>query len=531
MNAMTSSASAPARQKLRLWWAAAGVAAGLAGLGTGYLVSALMNLRLTPVSAVAELVVAVAPDAAANNRDLGAADKPLLVAGIYVIVLLAFAGTGLLARRAWWPPVVGFGVVAVIGIVASLDAADSQATDAAPVLIGFAVMVVALSVLSERLRTIEALTDRQRLSQPYVRSRRSFLGTAAAVLGVAALAGIAGNLKGGSRRAVEEARRTLSGTDTSGASPLRLAVTTPQVPSDASVGVDGVASWMTPSDNFYLIDTTFSKPAITPSEWSLRIHGMVDQEITLTYDDLVERELLEGWVTLNCVSNTVGGDLIGNAWWSGVALAPILAEAGIQDGADAILQTSQDGWNCATPVETVMDGRNAMLALYMNGEPLPVEHGFPVRTIVPGLYGYVSGTKWVVDMELTRFDAVDAFWTQRGWGELGPVKMASRIDVPSSGATVAAGDVVLAGAAWDQHTGIEGVEVAVDGGPWTAAELAGSPSDDSWTQWRLVAPLGSGKHRARVRGINKDGVSQTGAYADVLPDGATGWHEISFTVA
>ena len=514
-------------------WALSGIAAGLAGLATGHLVSALMNLRLTPVSAVAELVVRLAPDAAANNRDLGTADKPLLVAGIYLFLLLAFAGIGLLARRAWWLPVTGFAIVAGIGIAAILTASESKVTDVTPVAAGFVVMIVSLSLLSERLRTLEEIAVSSNSSQPYVRSRRSFLAMTGAVVGVAALAGIVGNVKGGSRRAVEQARRDLAATGGTQASPLRLAVTQPQVPAKASIGVDGVASWVTPSDNFYLIDTAFSKPAITPAQWSLRIHGMVDNEITLTYDDLVQRELLEGWVTLNCVSNPVGGDYIGNAWWSGVALAPILAEAGIQDGADAILQTSEDGWNCATPVETVMDGRNAMLALYMNGEPLPVEHGFPVRTIVPGLYGYVSGTKWVVDMELTRFDAVDAFWTQRGWGEFGPVKIASRIDVPSSGATIKAGGdgVVIAGAAWDQHTGIEGVEVAVDGGAWTPAELAGSPSDDSWTQWRLALPLERGQHRARVRAISRSGEVQTGAYADVLPDGATGWDETTFTVA
>ncbi|MBU1802318.1 MAG: molybdopterin-dependent oxidoreductase [Actinobacteria bacterium] len=508
------------------WWSAIGVAAGLAGLATGYLVSAVMNLRLTPVSAVAELVVQLAPDAAANNRDLGAADKPLLVAGIYLILLLSFALIGRLARGAWWRPVVGFGVIALIGVVATMSANGAKVTDVTPVAVGFAVMIVALSLLAERLRSLEAITDQQRFSQPYVRSRRSFLTMAAAVVGVAAVAGIAGTIRGGSRRAVEEARRNLAATDATKASPLRLAVTAPQVPADVAVGVDGVAPWMTPANDFYLIDTAFSKPMITPQEWTLRIHGMVDQEITLTYDDLVQRELLEDWVTLNCVSNPIGGELVGNAWWSGVALAPILEEAGIQEGADAILQTSDDGWNCATPVETVMDGRNAMLALYMNGEPLPVEHGFPVRAIVPGLYGYVSATKWVVDMELTRFDAVDAFWTQRGWGELGPVKMASRIDVPRDGASVESGDVVVAGSAWHQHTGIEGVEIAVDGGAWQPTELAGEVTDDSWTQWRTSVFLDRGSHRVRVRAINKDGEVQTGAYADVLPDGATGWHEI-----
>lgn len=538
-----------------LWWAGTGVVAGLAGLATGYLVASLMNQRLTPVSAVAELVVSIAPAAAANNRDLDTAAKPLLVAGIYVLLVLAFAGVGLLARRAWWAPVLGFAAVASVGVVASLRAVDSEVTDVAPVLIGFAVMVVALSLLTERLRpltaapaapvlpaapakdatgvVVDAHAERAaRAEAAYGKDRRSFLAVTGAVLGVAALAGVIGNVKGGARRAVEEARRSLGASGGSASSPRALPVTAPSAPAEASVGVDGVAPWVTPNDEFYLIDTAFAKPTITPAQWSLRIHGMVDEELTLTYDDLVERELLEGWVTLNCVSNTVGGDLVGNAWWSGVALAPILELAGIQDGADAILQTSDDGWNCATPIATVMDGRNAMLALYMNGEPLPVEHGFPVRTIVPGLYGYVSATKWVVDMEVTRFDAVDAFWTQRGWGELGPVKMASRIDVPASGAMVEAGvdGVVVAGAAWDQHTGIEGVEVAVDGGAWQPAELAGSPTDDAWTQWRLALPLERGDHRVRVRAINKAGEVQTGAIADVLPDGATGWDEIGFTV-
>jgi DMSO/TMAO reductase YedYZ molybdopterin-dependent catalytic subunit len=519
--------SATTGSSARGWWAVAGVAAGLVGLATGHLVASFMNLRLTPVNAVAELVVRLAPDAAANDRDLGTATKPLLVAGIYVILVLAFAGVGLLARRAWWLPVLGFAVVAGIGAAGYLAAEGSEATDVAPVLIGFAVMVVAASILADRLRATEGVPAGERHDPQRARSRRTFLLTTGAVLAVAAVASAAGTVKGGSRRAVEQARRSLG----TGTSSLRLAVTAPPVPDGASIGVDGVAPWMTSADDFYLIDTAFAKPAITPAEWSLRIHGMVDNELVLTYDDLVERELLEGWVTLNCVSNTVGGDLVGNAWWSGVALAPILEEAGIQPGADAILQTSDDGWNCATPVATVMDGRNAMLALYMNGEPLEVEHGFPVRTIVPGLYGYVSATKWVVDMELTRFEDVDAFWTQRGWGELGPVKIASRIDVPSSGASVDGGDgVVIAGSAWDQHTGIAAVEVAVDGGAWTPAELAGSPTDDAWVQWRAVVPLEPGRHRARVRAIDKTGEVQTGAVADVLPDGATGWDEVSFTV-
>ncbi|HEY1117633.1 MAG TPA: molybdopterin-dependent oxidoreductase, partial [Acidimicrobiales bacterium] len=239
------------------------------------------------------------------------------------------------------------------------------------------------------------------------------------------------------------------------------------------------------------------------------------------------REITEDWITLNCVSNEVGGDLIGNAWWSGVRLAAILAEAGPQEGADAVLQTSQDGWTCGTPLDALMDERNAMLAVAMNGEPLPIEHGFPVRTIVPGLYGYVSATKWVIDMEVTRFEDITAYWTDKGWAERGPVKIASKIEVPGGGAEVPAGEVVVAGVAWLQHTGISAVEVQVDGDRWQRAELAATPNTDTWVQWRTVVDLDAGKHQLRVRAVDTDGNVQTGAVADVVPDGATGWHTIT----
>jgi hypothetical protein len=271
-------------------------------------------------------------------------------------------------------------------------------------------------------------------------------------------------------------------------------------------------------------------PAIEPKDWTLRIHGMVENEVELSYDELVAREITESWVTLNCVSNEVGGDLIGNAWWSGVRLADILAQVGLDPEADAVLQTSDDGWTCGTPLSALTDDRNAMLAVAMNGKPLPLEHGFPVRTLVPGLYGYVSACKWVVDMEVTRFDRISAFWTEKGWGEMGPVKMSSRIDVPRSGDEVPGGEVTFAGMAWSQHTGIEGVEVAIDGGPWVAAELAGVPNDDTWVQWKALVDVEPGDHMVKVRATDKNGVVQTGVEADVLPDGATGWHSVDFSV-
>jgi hypothetical protein len=234
-------------------------------------------------------------------------------------------------------------------------------------------------------------------------------------------------------------------------------------------------------------------------------------------------------VTLCCVSNPVGGELIGNAWWSGVRVADLLAEAGPLPEADAVLQTSEDGWTCGTPLVALTDDRDALLALAMNGEPLPLEHGFPVRMVVPGLYGYVSATKWLVDIEVSRFSDIDAFWTGKGWAEEGPVKTQSRIDVPRSNHRVMAGAVRVGGVAWAQHTGIEKVEVQVDGGAWTPVELGRVPSVDTWVQWSGTVETEPGVHTLAVRATDKSGYEQTAVRRDVLPDGATGWHTIEFT--
>ena len=330
--------------------------------------------------------------------------------------------------------------------------------------------------------------------------------------------GYAGRLVGTGRRHVEETRRL-----------IRLpGVSAPIVPARVQVDVPGVSPWMTAADEFYRIHTAIVVPTIEPKDWRLRIHGMVEREIELTYEDLLARRFTEDWITLNCVSNPVGGPLIGNAWWSGVRLADLLAEAGVRGDADAVLQTSDDGWTCGTPLAALTDDRQAMLAVAMNGEPLPIDHGFPVRTIVPGLYGYVSACKWVVEMEVTRFDKIEAYWTGKGWAEQAPVKLSSRIDVPRSGADVTAGDVRVGGVAWAQHTGIAGVEVALDGGAWQPGEIGGSPSDDTWVQWSATVSVAPGEHVLRVRATDKDGLVQTGVERDVLPDGATGWHAIDF---
>lgn len=507
-------------------WAFIGVLAGLAGLATSYLTASAMSMRLSPVTAVAELVIHLTPGAVVESaiQTTGDKDKPLLIAGIIVVSVLAYAGIGLLARRRWWLPAVGFGLLALVGAIATLRLRGAVVTDLAPILVGFVTWMVGLSLLAERLRRLQAAEDAPPEAVPDDAtdgsSRRVFLGVVAGVTGVAALSVLLGRFAGRRRRRVEQARRL-----------LRLPGTQPDVPDDVRIGVDGTSPWMTSIPAFYIIHTATVQPTIVPDEWRLRIHGLVENELELSYQDLLARPVHESWVTLNCVSNPVGGSLIGNAWWTGTLLADLLAEAKPLPEADALLQTSEDGWTCGTPLDVVTDGRDAMLVYAMNGKPLEIEHGFPVRTLVPGLYGYVSATKWVVDIEVSRFDDFTAFWTDKGWGEKGPVKMSSRVEVPRSGDNVRAGEVTVAGTAWSQHTGIKAVEVAVDGGPWQPAEIAGVPSTDTWVQWRAVVEVEEGEHLVKVRATDQKGLVQTGEVRDVLPDGATGWHETDFTAS
>jgi DMSO/TMAO reductase YedYZ molybdopterin-dependent catalytic subunit len=501
-------------EESRLPWAGAGVVAGAAGLATSYAAAMVLTIRESPVVAVAEVVIRVTPGPVAERAIslLGAADKPVLVAGVIVVSLGLFALAGVLARRSRWWSLLVWVPLAAAGGAAVLLQRGAGVVDLLPVLTGLLTWVVCLSALTDPLR-------RRGDDGVQLRERRVFLMVAGAVAVAAAGVAVGGRVIGSSRRHVEESRRLLR----------LVGVSLPRVPARSSFGIAGLSPWQTPNDDFYLIHTAIGVPTIEPHEWRLRIHGMVDRELVLTYQDLVQRRLTESWITLSCVSNPVGGDLVGNAWWSGVRLADVLADVGVHPDADAVLQTSEDGWTCATPLEALTDGRDAMLAVGMNGRPLPIEHGFPVRTIVPGLYGYVSATKWVVDLEVTRFDRVEAFWTQRGWSERGPVKLTSRIDLPRDEDRVEPGPVRVGGVAWAPHTGIAAVEVALDGGGWTRAEIAPGPTDDTWVQWLTSLDVAPGDHLLRVRAVDKNGQVQTGVERDVVPDGATGWHEVSFS--
>ena len=500
-------------------WSLAGLGAGVAGLAASYLTATLLGVRESPVVAVAESVVALTPGPVAEwlISLVGRADKVLLVLGVLIATGAVLAWAGRLARRSWLGAVLVLVGLAGVGTAAVLTRRGTGVGDLVPVVVGLAVWLVTLSLLVEPLRRLDAA--REAGGRGPSASRRGFLLGVSAVAAISLVTSVVGRFVGRGRREVEQSRRL-----------LRIpGVTEPTVPRSVSDPVPGAEPWQTPAGEFSRIDTAISSPTIEPGAWRLRIHGMVENELVLTFDDLLARELSESWVTLTCVSNVVGGSLIGNAWWSGVRLADLLAEAGVQDGADAVLQTSEDGWTCGTPLSALTDGRDAMLAVAMNGHPLPIDHGFPVRSVVPGLYGYVSATKWLVDLEVTRFADFSAYWTQRGWGERGPVKTSSRIDVPRSGASVDAGSTTLAGVAWAQHRGISAVEVAVDGDDWRPAELSRVPGEDCWVPWRVEVDLDPGEHVLRVRATDGDGEVQTGVERDVLPDGATGWHTVRVT--
>jgi DMSO/TMAO reductase YedYZ molybdopterin-dependent catalytic subunit len=493
----------------------AGVLAAAAAVAASEGLAAVLDLRESPVVSVAQSVIALTPGPVAEAiiGVVGTLDKPLAIASVVVAILLL----GALVGR-WWSPrrLAACAVVAAFAGLAVASVLSRPYASPEGVFAAVAGAVVLMAVLQLLLRE-----DQHAAADV---SRRTFIRTAAAVAAVTIVVGGAGQVLASRhrrRQAIERVRAalTLTSRDAVGAPP------------GTDLLVEGQEPWLTPNRDFYRIDTALSPPLIDPADWTLRIHGMVDRELTLTYQDLLDRGLTDAWITICCVSNTVGGDLIGNTVWGGVPIKGILDEVGIKPGADALLSTSEDGWTCGTPLDALTDGRNALLALTMNGEPLPVLHGFPVRQVVPGLYGYVSATKWVTEWEVTRFSDFRAYWTQRGWGERGPVKTQSRIDVPRDGSTVAAGESVIAGVAWAQHVGIERVEVRIGDGPWREATLAAAANVDTWVQWRIDWDAEAGRQDIQVRATDRAGVTQTAERVGVLPDGATGYDGVSVDVA
>ncbi|WP_281884414.1 molybdopterin-dependent oxidoreductase [Agromyces rhizosphaerae] len=505
----------------------AGVAAALFGAGLGELSAALFAQGGSPFTVIGSWLVDLAPPWAKDTAIalFGTNNKTALLVGIGIVLASLAFGAGVLEWRR--PPfgrvvLVGLGVV---GFIAATSRANATPLDWIPSAIAAGAAASALAVVLKRLpaRPPTRADAPDEADRAVDIDRRRFLGWAGGAAAIGALAALGGYAMQAGSRAVTAVREAIS---------LPTPATpAPPIPSGADLGINGLAPVVTPNDRFYRIDTALRVPDLEPADWSLRIHGMVDREVTLTWDELLALPMVEHAVTLACVSNEVGGSLIGNAVWLGAPIRDLLAEAGPSADADMVLSRSVDGWTASTPIEALTDDRQSLLAVGMNGEPLPAEHGFPVRMVVPGLYGYVSATKWVTELEVTRFDRAQAYWTPRGWSERGPIKLHSRIDVPRYGSTVSPGTQVAAGVAWHQHTGVAGVEVQVDDGPWEQAELATAISDDTWVQWRHEWQAEPGSRVLRVRATGADGEVQTEERTTVAPDGATGHHIITVQVA
>ncbi|MFG3040552.1 molybdopterin-dependent oxidoreductase [Streptomyces sp. NPDC048330] len=516
-------AYAPTRTD-RLLAALGGLVSAYVSLAVAELVASRVRPEAGPVPAVGGAVVDRTPAGLKEwaIRAFGENDKAVLQLGILLLLGVLALGVGLLALRHRRLGSAAVGAFGLLGALAAVTRPGSDsAVDAVPSLVGGLAGALLLYALTGRLRTPRPGTDRA--------DRRGFLI-------VAASAGIAATGAAALGRAV--------GTPVSEhAAASRAALRLPRptspalaVPAGAQLPVPGIGPFVTPNRDFYRVDTALVVPRVDADRWRLRLHGSgVRAERTYTLRELMSRPTVERDITLACVSNEVGGPYVGNARWLGVSLADLLREAGVrppsQGGpADQLVARSVDGMTIGTPVEDVMDGRDALLAFGMNGEPLPFAHGFPVRMVVPGLYGYVSACKWIESVELTTFDAYDAYWVPRGWAAQAPIKTQSRIDTPRPFGRPAAGTVMVAGVAWAQHRGIRRVEVRVDDGLWQDARLAAQDSSDTWRQWVYPWTATPGRHTLTVRATDGTGTTQPERRTDTMPDGAQGWHSVVVTV-
>ena len=523
----------------------AGIAAALMMFGLADLIARAFTPSAAPLLTLGQAIIPLAPPAAIKPviALFGDNDKLVLVlsTGLGAIVLAGLIGALAVSRRRLATTLlVVAGLVPVIVIIIRPEAG---AIDVIPTLIGIAagVAVFLLLLRSGVPATLAEATDSPDVARGIARddgpgsrtshpsptsdplSRRRFFGLAGAIGAIGAVTIAAG-------------QTLVSLTQEAGAAVAKLVLPTPAkkaaaIPAAASTDLDGTVPFVTEAKDFYRIDTVLSPPVIDPEQWSLRIHGMVEEEVTLTMDDVLDLPQEEHHITLTCVSNPVGGDLVGNATWLGYPVRDLLARARPNSQADMVLSHSFDGFTASTPIGALTDDRAALLAVGMNGEPLTPIHGFPARLVVPGLYGFVSATKWVTELEVTRFDEKTAYWTDRGWDAKAPILVASRIEVPKPLAKVPAGDIRVGGTAWAQRAGIDRVEVKLDDGEWTQADLAEEVTIDTWRQWRTeFAEVAAGSHTLTVRATDKDGTVQTAKRRDSIPNSATGHHHIQFRV-
>jgi DMSO/TMAO reductase YedYZ molybdopterin-dependent catalytic subunit len=553
----------------------AGLLAGGAAVATSEAVAAVLDGVTSPLLAVGNRAVDAAPRPVKEwaIETFGTADKPVLIGGVLATVALLAVAAGVVGVRR---PRLAVGAFWALSGVAGAAALTDRAATAGPLLrlvpvlallvVGTAALVLLLRPFTRgagdgdvpvedasaaggashrvaddpggvpalqvqevldsdhrpRLLVSDRLPDRVAGDDlPVAFDRRAFLRAAAAVGAVAGAGGVLARGLGGGAAAASRADVTVP----------RPMTSAPPVPSGATLDVPGLTPYLTPNKDFYRVDTALRVPDVPVDGWRLRVHGLVDRELDLDFQSLLSRRMVERRITLTCVSNPVGGEYVGNATWIGVPMADLLEEAGVRGDADAVKSTSDDGFTAGTPLSVLADrSRGALVAVAMNGEPLPLEHGFPVRMVTPGLYGYVSATKWLVDLEVSRFSDFDAYWTPRGYAEQAPIKTSSRIDVPRSFARVEAGRTPVAGVAWSQGRGIDRVEVRVDEGPWSDAELAVEDNEDTWRQWVWEWDAEPGMHRLEVRATDRTGATQTSERAPIAPDGSTGWHNVTVTV-
>lgn len=505
-------------------WARAflGLISAAGALAVGSAVAALASAT-TPVDAIGNSFIDRTP---AWLKDLAITlfasnSKTALRVGIFLVIAIVAVLLGLSCRTSPMPIACGIAVAGVIGALSIAERPGPVLRGVLAVAVGAVSGVVGATLLWRASAGWSRAIVPSPSKAPLGWDRRSFLRAATAVAATTAVASgvTVRNERSNARRVASQRPSSL-----------------PVVPADRRAVADPALvhrdlPFITPNDEFYRIDTALSFPRIDLDRWRLRIHGMVDSEVQLSYNDLLSLEQIERTITLCCVSNEVGGPYIGNAVWQGVLLADVLSSAGVSADAEQVFSTSLDGWTCGFPVDAALDGRDAMIAIGMNGEPLPVRHGFPARLVVPGLYGYVSATKWLSDIELNRWSDARGYWLPRGWSRLAPVKTQSRIDVPRRDARLEAGVVRIAGVAWAQNVGVSKVEVRIDDGPWEVTTLSDDVSDDSWRMWRHDWAATPGRHTIQVRATDKSGATQTDVVSPVAPDGATGWHTRRVVVA
>lgn len=504
----------------------AGIAAAAVALGVSQLAAIPFGPAADARTAVGSTVIDFTPGPVKEwaIQTFGTADKLFLAAAVLAVIAIVAAVTALAESPKRPIGSIAIALAGIAGGLAVVSRPEANALDVLPTLVGTVCGIAVLRVL-----TSGRIVDGERRPGEAVDvdpGRRLSLMTIG-LLGAGVLSGVLGAIITRRVHSVADDRATFA--------VPKARVPAPPIPPQVQPADVQLPSFVTDSADFYRIDTALSVPQLARESWKLKIHGMVDREITYTFDDLAQFEVVEKVVTLACVSNPVGGNLISNAVWTGYRVRDLLAAAGVQADADMVMSTSSDGFTAGTPVEALTDQRDALLAITMNGEPLPAQHGYPARLVVPGLYGYVSATKWVVDLELTRFDQAEAYWTRLGWAPKGPIKTESRIDVPRSGQEVPPGAVTFGGVAWAQNRGVRAVEVRIDGpageGIWQPAELGASYSGETWRLWSFPWQAGTeGLYTITVRATDNSGEVQTEDQAGVLPDGATGWHVVSFSV-